>query len=159
MIEVVFLSQPLRTDHIFGTKRARLVEPYVCVYVGEDGRQKEEVVEKGFETDWGSIPKICRRLHDPYSKYNGPYVVHDKKYRVQDCSRKFADQLLLGCMRYVDKEIESLIMADDSVDLQKPCGVCRRSIYEAVRAGGWIGWRENQRRRKRSGNGSVSSGQ
>lgn len=83
--------------------------------------------EKGFETDFASIPRIFRVLITGNDNTKKPAVTHDKDYRtkVGRRSRKRVDQIFL------------LGMKESGVPIWK-----RYIAYSGVRMGGWVGWVE-----------------
>lgn len=90
------------------------------------------IAEKGFRTNYGSIPAIFRIIFDP-TRYNS-YVIHDEMYthkrkfhqlthRYHSLSREEADQILLDGITYEGAGL-----------IERIC------IYLGVRAFGWIAW-------------------
>lgn len=54
------------------------------------------VIEKGFETDFASIPPWCLGwLNSDDPRIQCPSCVHDKRYNDRNCTRKQADQEIM----------------------------------------------------------------
>lgn len=88
-------------------------------------------VPRGFVTDYASIPTPFRALFARQGRYSRAAVVHDYLYWTQRCSRLQADNLFMIAMK------------------ESGVGAGRRSaIYEAVRRGGGVAWRDNARARQ-----------
>jgi len=81
----------------------------------------------GFKTDFASIPRIARVLINRNGKSREAAVVHDYLYKRHIYSRKIADHIFLEAMQ--DSDVNVFV---------------RRSMYMAVRAGGWIFFNKNQ---------------
>jgi hypothetical protein len=86
-------------------------------------------VPMGFVTDLASTPQIVWVLFPPHGRYTPAAIVHDMMYRHHLGTRAQADAYFLEGMA--------------------ACGVgrCARwTIYLAVRAFGWVPWRDDARR-------------
>lgn len=77
----------------------------------------------GFVTDFGSIPRLGRRVWTPTGPYINDYLGHDGLYGGELVSRAEADYILLETLEY-----------------RGACLLDRRIQYSCVRAGGWYTW-------------------
>lgn len=87
------------------------------------------VIPKGFQTNFGSVPKRFRGLISNIGRYNKSYLLHDYQYSLeckQDISRSDADILLR-------KNLESDGMS----------WFDRWSVYYSVKYFGSSKWRKN----------------
>lgn len=88
---------------------------------------EDRVAEKGFITDFASIPRIVRPIiGDAAGEYARAAVSHDKEYSLQEKTRRECDLIFLDAMICI--------------------GVVpwkRRVMYGAVRAFGWLGWKHH----------------
>ena len=125
-----FTGLPVLTEYIDGRhwRLARSVR-----YVVQDGRLC--TVREGFVFDWASIPRIFWHILPPAGVAGHPYgiaaLVHDWLYRHgaiqgEPIDRLTADRVFLDIMLYVG--VRPLIA---------------RTMYRAVRLGGWCGWRHH----------------
>ena len=87
-------------------------------------------VPTGFVTDYASIPAPLRGLFERQGRYSRAALVHDYLYWSQTCSRGQTDNLFWIAMK------ESGVSAFQ-----------RRRIFEGVRVGGGVAWRDNRRQR------------
>lgn len=108
---------------------ATLLEPlvYKVWYKNKEYRFR---APKGFTTDGASIPHWAWPIIGPPMRedYLKSAIIHDFLYRINGCSRKFADDIFYLGM--------------------KDCGVPTWKAYAmflAVRVGGWIGWNKYRR--------------
>lgn len=95
-----------------------------------------------FRTDLASIPRIARVFIPKLGKFNQAAVVHDYLYKNQFL---YKEEYING--RYVEITRHVSRSEADKIFLSamKTAGVSwtkRRSIYLAVRAGGWAYWKE-----------------
>lgn len=87
------------------------------------------IVPRDFVTDLASIPRLFWNILPPFGKYQEAAVIHDWCYRNHLFTRSRCDRILLLGM--------------------KLCCVPRWQrvvIFLAVRALGWIAWRDEKRR-------------
>jgi len=108
-----------------GPRKAELIAPF---YFLSSTRGVTEV-PTGFDTDYASVPRIFWSIYPPDGIYTPAALVHDFKYKKQDCTRAEADALFLEAMA--------------------ACGVPwlrRHILHKSVRAGGWLAWRRNQKK-------------
>jgi hypothetical protein len=87
------------------------------------------VVEKGFDTDYASVPRIFWAIYPPDGAYTDAAVVHDWAYWYQTMTREEADNVFLEAM----------------AALGIPW-LRRHILHKAVRAGGWLAWKTNARK-------------
>lgn len=80
-------------------------------------------VPAGFETDFGSIPRIFWNIINPIGKAGKAYVLHDRLYSVQDYTRLESDNILLEAMEALKVNFFQ-----------------RHIVYRAVRMFGWLAW-------------------
>jgi hypothetical protein len=100
----------------------RLVSPFR--YNSHEG---QIIIPSGFYTDGASVPRIFWNIFSPFGSYFPAALVHDFLYSKDSddlfpCDRATADEIFLQAM--------------------KDAGVgwlTRRTIYRAVRLGGWKG--------------------
>lgn len=85
-------------------------------------------VPTGFVTDLASIPRIFWNIMPPFGKYTEAAIVHDYIYRLHSFSRSRCDALFREMMTVL--KVKSL---------------AKWTIYIAVRAFGWIAWRNEKR--------------
>lgn len=85
-------------------------------------------VPKDFVTDLASIPKIFWNILPPFGKYTEAAVIHDYVYRTHLFRRAVCDGILLEAMRLCDVPRWQRVV-----------------IYLAVRAFGWMAWRDEKR--------------
>jgi hypothetical protein len=95
-----------------------LVEPLVY-----EGNKDRFVVERGFITDFASVPKAFWNLVPPYGRYTKAAVVHDFFYRIKPISREDAD----GIFRRIMTELGV-------------SWITRNIMYASVRLGGFFSW-------------------
>jgi hypothetical protein len=86
------------------------------------------VVQRGFVTDFASVPRLIWWLFPPWAKYGNAAVVHDYCYWEQRMSRKEADAVILEGMK--DLGVNWLT---------------RQLIYRALRLFGSIAWWQDKR--------------
>jgi len=84
-------------------------------------------IPRGFETDFASVPRLCRLIIPKLGKYTKAAVVHDAIYQGETATftRAEADRIFRDAM------------ADLGVAKWK-----RVLMYWAVRIGGWMAWRK-----------------
>ena len=82
-------------------------------------------IEQGFETDLASIPRLFRSLIPQVGRHIQAAIVHDKIYRTtgHGITRAQADDMFL-----------------DGMEAKGVGWLRRRTIYAAVRVGGWASW-------------------
>lgn len=115
-----FLHGPVRLDflgHLTGKREFRLVLP--VTYVSSDGLRI--TVDKGFVTDFASVPSWYRWRFDPCGKYGRCAIIHDWLYAAEAIPRDEADAIFLEAM-----EVDGVPKWD------------RRVMYRAVRLGGGL---------------------
>lgn len=78
-------------------KQARLEQELVYHFHREDSPLAVHV-EKGFVTDFASVPKFLHWLIGPVEKHGRAAVLHDYLYRKKLCSRVVADAVFLEAM-------------------------------------------------------------
>jgi hypothetical protein len=86
------------------------------------------IIPAGFMTDGASIPKVFQSFFSKTGIYLMPAILHDWLYKAgcpQSMPRKEVDRLFLHYMK-----------------LYGVGWLTRRSIYTAVRIGGWGSWRK-----------------
>jgi hypothetical protein len=105
-------------------RKAILLKPFVFI----SPTRGKVTVEKGFDTDYASIPRIFWSVYPPDGSYVKPAVVHDADYWHQAVTREVADATFLEGMKEV------------GVPLLR-----RQLIYRSVRAFGWLAWNNNRR--------------
>lgn len=89
-------------------------------------------VPMGFVTDLASIPRIFRTFFTGHGKSRKPAVIHDYLYSLYH-PRKRADKIFLEALKASGMN-----------------WIGRRTMYLAVRAGGWIAYRGKNADSKRS---------
>lgn len=106
--------------------RQVLTEPFVFV---SKSRGRVEV-EKGFDTDFASVPRFLWWLYPPWGDYKRPAVVHDWDYWYQTVPRDVADKTFMEGMEAI------------GIPWHR-----RQILYRNVRAFGWLAWRDNRKKR------------
>jgi hypothetical protein len=100
-----------------------LVEDFLVV----DDVKGEIRVPKGFQSDFGSVPKLFRNIISPTGKGVWGFVLHDWEYGTQTMSRDDADHLLIRWLEFCGEDtVESNV------------------IFDALRIGGEIDWDEDK---------------
>lgn len=94
--------------------------------VGTEDSDDRIVVERGFVTDFASVPQALWWAFPRCGKYGNAAVVHDWLYWVQTRSRKESDLVFL----------EAMIVLDVPVYKRLP-------MFWAARAFGWWAWLSN----------------
>ena len=94
--------------------------------VGEEGSGDTVEVEKGFVTDFASIPRLFWILLPRWGKYGNAAVIHDWLYWSQDRTRAGADQIMFEAM-----------------DVLSVPAWQKYLIYGFVRVFGFISWHRN----------------
>lgn len=115
-----------RTDpplYIEGAKHWRLGAPLLW----EDEHEAIAVPE-GFLTDLASIPRAVQWLIPVNGKHRRAAILHDYLFVIQDRDRASVDRLFL-----------------DAMEADGVSWLTRRTMYAAVRAGGWMPWNANDR--------------
>lgn len=113
-----------------------LVERAFRYYIGEEDSADYIDVPAGFITDFFSVPIGVRMLLPKTQHGNQASVLHDWLYNqryVHGRSRKNCDQIFLEAMTVL------------GVPLWK-----RRLIYRGVRLGGWLPWKEKEKKQARA---------
>lgn len=82
----------------------------------------QAIVKPIWTTDYGSIPQLFQNIFSPV-KYGAAYLLHDWLYASEQFSRSECDAILLEALK-----------------AQGANWFTRRTIYSAVRAGGWAVW-------------------
>lgn len=67
-------------------------------------------IEKGFESDLASVPRLLWWIFPPFGKYAEPSVVHDWFYKYKKLPKKKADRLFLIMMIEKDTNIATAIL-------------------------------------------------
>jgi len=91
------------------------------IYTALDGRHIH--IPAWFISDGASIPRVARALYGTDNELRGPALLHDWLYCSQLLPREAADALFLEAMTRAGSNWAK-----------------RRSIFFAVRAGGWYRW-------------------
>jgi len=107
-----------------GSMLLQLTEPFR--YLSTD--HGEIQIPAGFITDGASVPRIFWNILSPFGDYFGAAIVHDYLYTPANrhFTRRQADRIFLSAME------------DAGVPF-----IRRRTIYRAVRLGGWRSFRGN----------------
>ena len=111
----------LRVESIRGTDRYILLDDLVY----ETWDRKLITVQKGFDTDFATVPRPFRGLFPKAGAYKDAAVVHDYLYRYSTRSRKDADRRF------------SQAMKDLGISWWR-----RATMYRAVRAWGGGIWKK-----------------
>jgi hypothetical protein len=119
------LLTPLKVELESNGKKWRLAERFI-VYTEQASKERIYIeVEKGFETDFASIPKIFIPALEWKDKFNKAAVVHDWLYHTKMFDRKTSDKIFL--------------------ELQIALGISKVKaylFYFIVRIFGWTHWRK-----------------
>lgn len=89
------------------------------------------IVPKGFITDFASIPRLARWVISPNGASRHAAVIHDWLYVSQTKTRAQSDEIFL-----------------EALEVSGVSWIQRKTMYAAVRAGGWIYW--NKRSKNKS---------
>ena len=116
---------PLVVDVLPSGKRFRLYNDFTYLWERE---YIEIHVQRGFETDFASIPRPLRIIIPKLGRYNKAAVIHDAIY--QDVVPGF---------RFTRKEAD-IVFLDGMADLGVPKWK-RTLMYWAVRIGGFLAWK------------------
>ena len=93
----------------------------------DDGATHYEIlIPPGWDTDYGSVPRIFWNIVPPLGIYSAAYVLHDYLYEAELYDRATCDWLLLLALQ----------------DLGA-WWIERNTIYSAVRTCGWAVWRNH----------------
>ena len=113
---------------VFSRRIYRVQSPFVY----DDHRTGAVItVERGFETDLGSIPALARWWLSPSDPWAQAFVLHDRLYQTQQFARKDADRILLDALKLPFRAYSRGRM------LRVLCPFLERwAIYYAVRLGG-----------------------
>lgn len=114
----------LEVEFIDG-KNWLLTKPLAYLDLDKEERPVSVVVPEGFVTDFASIPRPLWSLYPPTGLYAPAAVVHDYLYRTKETSRGTADSIFLHAM--TDLGVRR---------------TARWTIYLAVRAFGWIAYKD-----------------
>lgn len=135
----IFLTE-LDTRYI-GGGRNKLLQSLIFEYE----HTKVIKVEKGFITDFASIPRLARWLITGQDNTKRGAVIHDKLYEDQPegVTRKFADDMFLKAM----------LTGPDEMRVKKWKAYV---AYSAVRVGGWKSWNKNEREIRNAKNKSAN---
>lgn len=98
------------------------------------------IVPAGFRTDLASIPRLFQNIVPVNGRHRPAAVLHDYLFVVQDRSRAAVDAIFLDAM-----EAAGVPWAQ------------RWVMYAAVRAGGWLPWRNNAAQREENRAAFLSS--
>ena len=85
----------------------------------------------GFQTDFGSVPRIFWFIVNPQGKAKAAFVVHDWLYKTGERSKLVSDAILLEAMEV--------------------CGVGliqRHLVWRGLQLGGWWAWRQHRKKDK-----------
>lgn len=116
---------PLRLERT-APRKGVLIERFVFISLTRGWVE----VEKGFDTDYASIPRIFWNIMPPDAEYTEAAVVHDRDYWYQEVEREVADLTLLQGMEALGVSF-----------------LRRQLIYRSVRAFGSIAWNANRRKK------------
>jgi hypothetical protein len=134
---------PLRVEEIEGDDcRWRLLEP--CVYHLKELNGPEWVMAgKGFETDFGSIPRFLWWLPSfhPNGRFRRAYVIHDKLYQEPVILNRSAEGVVSVRICHRDEADEILL---EAITVLGANWVAKRLIYRGVRLGGWHAWNKHR---------------
>lgn len=129
-------TRPLDVRQI-GENRWKVLSPFIY-WIGKEGSGDFIFIDKGFETDFSSVPWIFQWLVPKYGGQNHGSVLHDFLYRYQfywttdtfgnvsrvKCSRKMADMIFL-----------------EANAVKKVFWTRRKLIYAGLRLGGWAAFK------------------
>lgn len=93
------------------------------------------IIPPGWQTDYGSVPKVCWNVIEPIGQLSTPYILHDWLYCTEMFKRNICDWIFL------------LAMQDAGASWLK-----RNTIYSAVRSCGGSVWNETGHADKASEN-------
>ena len=129
---IKFPQRP-HTHDLYDIERGRFAVVEEDYHVAmDDGR--EIVIQHRYVTDYASIPRAFRWLFLPRGRYSPAALAHDWLYgakRLVDngkrrpCTRAEADRIFLDLMALLGVSWAT-----------------RRTMWIAVRAGGWISWKK-----------------
>jgi hypothetical protein len=116
-------TEPLLVTIDNDKKKPFVLQKNFIYCVGELNSGNEIIVEKGFRTDFASIPKLFRIFFDRIGTHSKAALVHDKLYDVKITSRKQADRIFFEAM-----------------EVYKVNSFKKWAFYLAVRGFGWFPW-------------------
>lgn len=93
-----------------------------------EGSGRTISVNKGFITDFASVPRVLWWVFPKWGKYGNAAVIHDWLYWQQMMTRRTSDDIFLEAMGVLNTP-----------------KVKRWALYRAVRVFGWIAWRKNEK--------------
>jgi hypothetical protein len=70
------------------------------VFICGEASVRRLSVPKGFETDFGSIPRFVQNLVPPFSRGNRAYIIHDFLCLTGNPNRPDADVILRECLKF-----------------------------------------------------------
>ena len=121
-------TQPLIVVHLDG-KRWKLQQGF-SYCVGKENSDEIIKIEKGFITDFASIPRLFWTIiGHPTGVYGKAAVVHDYLYATQIMTRRRSDAIFLEAMKVL-----------------KVSWWRRRTMWFAVRAWAWTAWNRHKKR-------------
>jgi len=117
---------------LIGKNRWKNLETFEY-HVGEFPSKEVITVEKGFMTDFASVPRIFWAIISPIDTHAKAAVIHDYCYYYAPYNRKISDQIFHEALKVLNVP---------------PWKVW--CMYRGVRIGSWYAWWKHRRREKRS---------
>ncbi len=114
------------------TNLFEVVNPFCWLIDYEDKDGWMIIAEKGFRTNYGSIPAIFRIFFDP-TRYNS-FVIHDKMYWNKMKYHKGNKEFVI----LTRKEADIILL--EGLEYEGAWFFEKAFIYMAVRAFWWINW-------------------
>ena len=116
-------TEPLFVTIDNNPKKPFVLQKKFVYHVGKINSGHNIVVEKGFRTDFASIPRIFRIVFDRIGTHSKAAMVHDKLYDSKITSRKRADDIFFEAMCVYNVNV-----------------IKKWVFYLSVRSFGWIVW-------------------
>lgn len=119
-------------EKVVGTNLWEVDKPFIWLIDYDRKEWYAVTLEKGFRTDYGSIPRVLWMFLNP-TKYNA-YLIHDKLYATH-----YVTHLMTWVRKHIsrleaDKILIQILEYEGATTLEKLV------IYAWVRIGGWVWW-------------------
>jgi len=116
-----------------------LRRPFCYSWIAKDGSDHCIFIEKGFENDGASVPRIVWNIIPPDGRHRAAAIVHDDLYGRKTLHYMWKGGRWVICSTpWTRKEADKLFLA--IMKEYKVPWLKRHVAYRAVRMGGWLAW-------------------
>ena len=106
----------------------KVQQPFVYTFINNENRFVNILIPAGWETDYGSIPKVFQNIIEPIGHYSPCYVVHDFMYASEYYS--------------THSECDGVLL--NHLEERGASWIRRNIVYSAVRSFGGLVWTKHE---------------